>query len=517
MKKSKTFYVTTPIFYPSGNLHIGHLYSASIAWFLKNYKSRKGYQVLFLTGSDEHGQKIYEQAKKNNQEPQEYVDLQAKKFINFWKLYGIDFDVFSRTTNLKHKKVVKKIFSYFLERKLVYLDKYKGWYSISDEEFVSPSQILKDEKGVFLHPVSKNPLTLVEEESYFFDMKKFEKWIFEFLEKEKVVSSNKTRNELVNNFLKDGLENLSVTRNSVKWGIKIKENSCHLIYVWLDALFNYVTNIGFDFENSQIKYLNFWEKGDEIVHVVGKEITRFHCIYWPIFLKALGIRRPTKILSHGWIVTPEGKMSKSKGNVIDPLKLLEHFENEEIKCFLLTEFSLKNDNSFSLEKMKEFYNVNLANNFGNLFSRTISLVNQSFVNKSVFFDEKLLTDKENQLIEKIKNRVKLIDNYFDNFQIDKGFQELFFIGHDLNCYVDESKPWNLKSDLKQLKKILNLLLNFIYVMGFYLEIVMPNKMIQLKKILGIKENFQQAKFFDFSKFDNLIIGKNEILFVRKKN
>ena len=346
MKVKKTFYITTPIYYPSGNLHIGHLYSTTIAWILKNYKNKMNYETKFLTGSDEHGQKIEKKANEHNMKFQDYVDMQTSKFIKLWDLYGIDYDFFSRTTSKKHTQCVEKVFNKMLEKDVIYKGIYRGLYSIEDEEFITESQAIKKDNE-FFHPTSNHKLQIIEEESYFFKMSEFSKWLIDYVENHnEFIVPHKNWSELKSNFLDKNLEDLSVTRISFEWGIKISSDPKHVIYVWLDALFNYISALGYESSEDE-NYLKYWKNGDEIVHIVGKEIIRFHCIYWPIFLKSLDIKLPTKIVAHGWIVTPEGKMSKSKGNVIDPLELLNDFDKEVIKYYLASKLNITNDGIFS--------------------------------------------------------------------------------------------------------------------------------------------------------------------------
>ncbi|MGL4252377.1 MAG: methionine--tRNA ligase, partial [Metamycoplasmataceae bacterium] len=346
MKKRKTFYITTPIYYPSGNLHLGHLYSTTIAWVIRNYKIKMGYDVLFGTGSDEHGQKIEKKALELKLSPQEYVDIQSKVFSSFWKDSKIDYDLFSRTTNIKHKEAIEKVFNFLLEKEFIYKGHYNGLYSVNDEEFIAEKDaFVKDNK--YYHPTSKHLLEFVKEESYFFKMDNFSKWLVEYnAENPDFIIPSKIWLELKKNFIDKKLEDLSITRISFSWGIKINNDPKHVVYVWLDALFSYLTALNWTPDNETSEYLKYWKNGDEIVQVVGKEITRFHCIYWPIFLKALNIKLPTHILSHGWLITPEGKMSKSKGNVVDPIQLIEKYDIEVIKYFLISQINIFNDGIF---------------------------------------------------------------------------------------------------------------------------------------------------------------------------
>ena len=415
--KKKTFYITTPIYYPSGNLHIGHLYTTTIAWAVKNYKKKMGYETLFLTGSDEHGQKIEQKANEAKMSPKEYVDVMSKKFVKLWDLYDIDYDIFSRTTNLKHIEAIKRIFDLLYKSDNIYLSQYKGLYSLLDEEYIKETDALKiDDK--FYHPQSKHELKYLEEDSFFLKISQNIKWLNSYIEKhDDFIMPKKILNELKTNFLNIGVTDLSITRTSFDWGIKTNLNDKHTIYVWLDALCNYITMLGYSSNDASL-YDKYWKNGDEIVHIIGKEISRFHCIYWPNILNLLNLRQPTRIQSHGWIITSTGKMSKSKNNVVDPLELLKIFDPEVIKYFLIKKLKLENDNVFSIDILKETYNADLANTFGNLVSRTIAMF------KNNFKDHKLKNIK-NDL--KINEEIQLKNNFFfneytknmDNFSLDE--------------------------------------------------------------------------------------------------
>ena len=509
----KTFYITKPIYYPSGNLHIGHLYSTTIAWVLKNYKSKKGYDVKFLTGSDEHGLKIEKKAQEIKMEPQKYVDMQTNKFIELWKKSKIDYDFFSRTTNKNHEAIVEKIFNYLLDKKLIYKGEYKGLYSISDEEFVLETQAVKKDND-FYHPVSGHKLELVEEESYFFKMNEFASWLIDYVEtNDNFIIPKNIWKELKANFLSKKLEDLSVTRISFTWGIKVNKDPKHVIYVWLDALFNYISALGFDFEKPNNDFIKYWKNGDEIVHVVGKEITRFHCIYWPIFLKSLDLKLPSTILSHGWLITPEGKMSKSKGNVIDPLDLLKKYDAEIIKYFFASKISIFKDGIFSEELLLNSYNADLANTIGNLISRTVSMIRQNF-DKPIKFSISNFEEDKN-ILESIKLNFEKYQNHFDKFEIDLAFEAMLELARDLNKYIDVTTPWKLKENFPRLEQVLNILLNGSYAVLSMLEIVCPDYVNEFKDILNVK-NLNFENILNFEKFNEIKVNENKIIFQRIK-
>ncbi|WP_338068676.1 methionine--tRNA ligase [Mycoplasma nasistruthionis] len=342
----KHFYITTPIYYASGNLHIGHLYTTTLAWTIANYKKLDNFEVKMLTGSDEHGLKIQQKAAEANLEPQEFVDNLVAKYKQLWIDFGIDYDFYSRTSNPSHKEAVKHIFETFVQKGFIYKGSYQGLYSVSDEEFLTETQA-KFENGKYFHPTSGHELITVSEDSYFFKMDLFSNWLSKYISNHpEFLSPQKIVNEMQNNFINKGLEDLSVTRTNIDWGIKLDSDPEHTLYVWLDALCNYITALGYD-PNKQKQPLDFdkfWNcKNTQVVHLIGKEIARFHMIYWPIFLKALNLKQPGRIQAHGWIVTPTGKMSKSKNNVIDPYDLLKEFDPEMIKYYLVSQISLGED------------------------------------------------------------------------------------------------------------------------------------------------------------------------------
>lgn len=513
MKNQKTCYITTPIYYPSGNLHLGHLYSTTIAWALKNYKKKMGYDVLFGTGSDEHGQKIEKKANESQLSPQEYVDKQNDIFISFWKESKIDYDLFSRTTNIKHKKAVEKVFLFLLKNNFIYKDYYNGLYSINDEEFISENDSIKKD-GKFYHPVSNHQLELVKEESYFFRMELFSKWLVQYnIDNPEFVIPPKIWLELKKNFIDKKLDDLSITRISFSWGIKINSDPKHVIYVWLDALFSYLTALDWSIDNESKNYLKYWKNGDEIIQIVGKEITRFHCIYWPIFLKALDIKLPTHILSHGWLITNEGKMSKSKGNVINPIELVKKYDIETIKYFLVSQINTFNDGVFDEKLLINIHNSDLANNIGNLVSRVVAMVNQYF-SKPVKYGNK--NEKiDDDMLDKILNSFNEYKLYFNKFQLDKAIGAAVILSRELNKYIDLTTVWLLKDNLARMEKVLNTLLNGIYAVISMLEVIIPENSSKLLKSLNLSySDFSQIS--NFKKFDNIKVNEYNIIFARLK-
>lgn len=509
----KTFYITTPIYYPSGNLHIGHVYTTTIAWVLKNYKRKMGYETLFLTGADEHGQKIQQKASENKMTPQEYVDLMSSKFVKLWNVYGIDYDIFSRTTNKTHMASVQKIFSDLYKKQYIYLSSYEGLYSISDEEFIAKKNAIKKD-GKFYHPQSNHLLETIKEESYFLKLKESTIWLEKYISNHpSFISPEKVVRELKNNFLDVGVNDLSITRTSFDWGIKINENDKHVTYVWLDALTNYITMLGYNSNNSEL-YDKFWANGDEQVHIVGKEITRFHCIYWPIILHLLGLKQPTKIQSHGWIVTSTGKMSKSKNNVVDPMILSEKFDPEIIKYFLVRKLKLDHDGVFNENILIDNYNSELANTFGNLVSRTVAMFSKNFPNLQLQ-NIKSTSKYDLEFNDKIVDFFHKYKTNMDLFKLDEAFKCTMALGKYSNNYIDITMPWKLTNNLEKLMPILYNLFNSIYAMSAMLEVVIPNKILKVAQIFGIQSfDFKEIINKDKHNKISLKITKLEIIFPR---
>ncbi|WP_434334830.1 methionine--tRNA ligase [Mesomycoplasma hyopneumoniae] len=512
---TKKCYITTPIYYASGRLHIGHLYTTVLAWVIRNFKKMSGFEARLFTGSDEHGQKISQLAAKANLEPQEFVDKNVENFKFLWEKFEIDYDYFQRTTNLNHKNFIKKIFLKMYEDNHIFNGEYQGLYSISDEEFLSQSQAVY-QNGSYFHPVSGAKMELISEKSYFFPIKKFQKWLEDFLlENPKFIFDSKIANELRQNFLQKGLEDLSVTRKNLKWGIFLDQKfENQTIYVWLDALFSYLSVFKNQIDLENPKKSNFWTDSAQIIQVVGKEIARFHCIYWPIFLKSLNFRLPSIILTHGWLITPEGKMSKSKGNVINPLDLLKKFDPEIIKFYFVSQINTKNDSVFDENLLENFYNSFFVNTFGNLISRTIALIVKKF-DQPLLFEIADLDWTDISFYEKILLSLDEFCDNFDQLEIEKAFKTVIELTKNLNGFFDIKQLWNQKN-LKKLAQGLILVLNGIYAITVFLSIAMPKKTNEILEFLGIRQkNFLLITKLD--KFDKINFKKLEKPFFPRKN
>lgn len=509
----KRFYVSTPIYYPNNKLHLGHAYTTILSDVMARYKKLQGYEVFFITGSDEHGQKIEKQAKINKQDPKEFVSIMSNHFKNLWKLLNINYNKFVHTSSIEHSEVVQKIFTKLQNQKDIYLDKYAGWYCISCEEFVTSSQMTNDKK----HLLCKNDLKYLQESSYFFQVSKYQKQLLDFYKKNPnfIYPSNRIT-EMINNFLKPGLQDLSVTRTSFDWGIHLKDDTKHVIYVWIDALSNYLSGLGYLTENDE-NFKKFWNKETEILQFCGKEITRFHAIYWPILLMALKLRLPNKLISHSWITSNEEKMSKSKGNIIDPFLLIEEYGSDAIRFFLTFNLHISKDNNYNEELLLESYNANLVNNLGNLLSRTMTMIEKYFANVICNYElAKHHLDRE--LENNIKSIIKNYTNNMDQYFINEAIQQVINLLNQANKYIQERKPWELfANNDKTLNKVINNLVQVLKVSAFLLQPILVENSQKIFQQLNI--NFKKLNFTNLTNFkdlDNLIINKKEILFKRIK-
>ncbi len=504
---SKKYFITTPIYYPSAKPHMGHAYSSIVADFFARFKKIDGYDVFFLTGTDEHGQKIQRAAEKNNKKPLEFCNEISKTFMELSKTLNLSNSDFIRTTEDRHYKSVQYLWNILEKKGEIYLSKYSGWYSVSDEAFYLEDEI-EERDDVKVAKISGSPVEWLEEESYFFKLSKWQNKLLELYDKNENFILPKSRKNEVVSFVKSGLKDLSVSRKSFTWGIQVPTNTSHVIYVWLDALTNYISALNYPNTEDDL-FKNFWPAD---VHMIGKDILRFHAVYWPAFLLAANLPTPKRVYGHGWILSGDEKMSKSKGNILDPIEIVNEYGLDPLRYYLLKEVSFGNDGNISKEKLISCINSDLANNFGNLCQRVLAFTEKNISLKVPMPDNLNKEDLSilNNFSENYQNLVEYIDNQNINLYMNFIVDQMFLA----NKYFNDQEPWKKKEDIKRLNTIIYTSLELIRKISILLYPVIPKSSLKALKIFNIKEenlNFNSIKNNEFLK-PNDEINKIDILF-----
>ena len=476
----KNFYITTPIYYPSAKPHMGHAYSSIIADFFARFKSIDDFDVHFLTGTDEHGLKIQRSAEKAGQDPQKFCDHISKTFRDLSKVLNLSNTDFIRTTEQRHKKTVQHLWTELEKNGDIYLSNYSGWYSVSDEAFYNDNEI-EEVDGKKISISSKSPVEWIEEESYFFKLSKWEKPLLDFYKSNPNFISPEARKNEVISFVKSGLKDLSVSRKTFSWGIPVPDNNDHVIYVWLDALTNYLSALNYP-EKKDNLYKKFWPAS---IHLIGKDILRFHAVYWPAFLLAAKIDLPEKVYGHGWILSGEEKMSKSKGNILDPLEIIKIYGLDPLRYYLIKEVSFGNDGNISQERLEDCINSDLANNYGNLCQRVTAFAVKNCDGR-IPLDVKF-TDDDLSILNKFKDNIDNIRHKIDeqniNYYIDYIVNSLF----EANKYFNDQEPWKKKNDQIRLNTIVYTTLEIVRKISYLLYPIIPESTLKALKIFDIAE------------------------------
>lgn len=478
--EQKKFYITTPIYYPSDKLHIGHSYCTVATDTMARYKRLRGYDVMFLTGTDEHGQKIERIAKGQGVTPKAYTDKVVEGIKELWKTLHISYDKFIRTTDDYHIKTVQYIFKRLYDQGDIYKSTYEGWYCTPCESFFTQHQLVDGKCPDCGREVEK-----VKEESYFFRLSKYQDRIIKHMEENpEFLQPNTRQNEMINNFLKPGLEDLAVSRTSFTWGIPVEFDPGHIVYVWIDALSNYISALGYGSGDDSL-FQKYWPAD---VHVVGKEIVRFHSIIWPAMLMALDLPLPKQIFGHGWLVINGGKMSKSVGNVVDPNVLVEKYGVDAIRYFLLREIAFGQDGNFSNEALIQRINSDLANDLGNLVSRTVGMIESYFA--GTLPEDRSATEYDADLVQTAKTAVSKVEEAMDKMMFSDALTELWNLIRRTNKYIDETQPWILIKEEQNRPVLANALYHVaesIRIISILLQPFMPNTPQLIYKQLHIEE------------------------------
>jgi len=477
--QNKSFYITTPIYYPSGKPHMGHAYSSIVADIFARFKNIEGFDVFYLTGTDEHGLKIQREAEKNKKDPKKFCDELSATFRDLTKTLNLSNSDFIRTTEDRHYKSVKEIWQRLQKSGDIYLSKYSGWYSISDEAYYDEDEIISKNNKKYSKS-SGSEVDWVEEESYFFKLSKWQNKLLQHYDKNPSFILPESRKNEVVNFVKKGLKDLSVSRTSFTWGIPVPQNKKHVIYVWLDALTNYISALNFPDTSNEL-FKKFWPAS---IHIIGKDILRFHAIYWPAFLMAANIPLPKKIYGHGWILSDEKKMSKSLGNILDPLEIIKKYGIDQLRYYLVKEVSLGNDGSISMSNLKSCINNDLANNYGNLCQRVFSFIKKNCDNKIPISSE--LSSSDKKLLDNLTSNVPKLIELMNNQNLNEYIKMVVSFSFDANKYFNDSEPWAVKKkDPMRMKTILFTIVQQIKNISILLNPIIPNATNKVLSMINI--------------------------------
>ena len=510
----KKFFISTPIYYPSASPHLGHAYCTTLTDVIARGKRERGYDVFFLTGLDEHGQKIEKNALAKGVEPQAFVDEIAKKFLSLWEAMGISNDDFIRTTEHRHTQAVQKIFSTMLAKDDIYLSSYEGWYCVHEETFYTETQVGPEH----VCPECGRPVEKASESAYFYRCRKYADDLTKFFDEHpSFITPESRKNEMVNNFIKPGLQDLCVSRTSFTWGVPVVEDPKHVVYVWLDALTNYITALGYLQDNDE-KFRYFWEDPNtEIVHVIGADITRFHTIYWPMFLSSLGLREPDRVFVHGLLMMKDGKMSKSKGNAISAYPLIERYGIDAVRYYLVSEVPFGENGTFTPEQFVMRINQDLANNLGNLLNRTVSMLAKYYEGVIPAYVGAILP-QDKELEEAMEQTIVKFESLNDDLKVTEAYLEVMNLVSMANKYIQDTAPWALAKDESkkdELASCMNHLARVLFEAGMLLKPILITKSDKIFDQLGVPADKRiYEAMHDLSWMDGIMSAKGEQLFPR---